>query len=442
MSYEDEAEKSKCAEIFRNVDGLYSFVCYDCGKEYQSSDAIIKHIEVTHNPIEDFDFDSVNVDGYKTETLDMDDAGFLPESPQTTVDYQDDDYDEVKSETGCDSMDNNDETDSAYNKMLYTATADTILKQNDQPKLQISVLHKPLYECDICGKKFTTKTEIRRHLACKDHGDAMQSLVHRCNGCDRPFTSIGRLENHRKRELGKSASNEAPHCKLCNETFAMHCEYKHHIQVMHQDDRTSTCLICDKSFPMQAGLLRHMRTVHMDNGGGGGMECDICHAIIRGGKGNLNQHRQTRHSDRRPFECSVCKKTFKFACYVRLHMRFHEKQKHHQCSLCGKTFYTVAVLNEHIKSHTNARRFKCSQCYKKFMTEQNLQKHYAETHTVIRLVPCALCGKEFRSQKTLKQHLALHSEVKRYQCQYCELRFAQLAGQRSHEKHRHKSIVL
>lgn len=437
----------KCAEIHRNDNGYYYFICYDCGNEYESSDSIIQHIEKSH-----FTIDKNPKIEYKTEThiykLDIQHEEFLQPPSTNEIEEEEIIYEESTTYSddadGCitdDYLEYENDNDHGDGDVIEECdnnqdsnndcTSTTAISQNYY-QLHINILQPQnklaSCECDICGRKFKQKSQIINHM--KIH--SIPPGTYGCERCDRKFQSENHLETHRKNSKNSALESNQSFCEVCNEKYTYMCEYKKHFVIFHQNEGSSECLICDKSYSNSMRLNRHMQGVHIDRP----FECEICHSMIRG-KGNLSQHHKTQHTNERPFVCSVCGKTFKFAHYLRLHMRFHNKEKQYTCSLCDKTFYTAAKANEHMKTHTNARQFKCTKCYKRFMSEDNLQQHMIR-HTFAEKSVCLVCGKEFGSGKTLRQHQQLHSAVKRYGCRHCDSKFAQLAGRRCHERNKHK----
>lgn len=83
----------------------------------------------------------------------------------------------------------------------------------------------PLYECDLCGKKFSTRTEITNHLE-GDHNNALNDEL-KCEICWKKFYTKEKLDKH-KETLHKNgfdcgarcnAETNAFKCGNCNRVF-------------------------------------------------------------------------------------------------------------------------------------------------------------------------------------------------------------------------------
>lgn len=73
------------------------------------------------------------------------------------------------------------------------------------------------------------------------------------------------------------------------------------------------------------------------------------------------------HTDERPHKCHTCGKQFKVVYHLKKHMtNIHvpNRARPFQCSICQKTFFTQGALNRHTSSH--GPKLECAFCSSKF----------------------------------------------------------------------------
>lgn len=222
-----------------------------------------------------------------------------------------------------------------------------------------------------------------------------------------------------------------------------------HKRAVHLTDDFS-CGICFKIFANPKLLKQHSLTHNK-----GEYECKICCARFST-KQNLRYHVLV-HSGEKPFECVVCKVTFRRGDSLRTHLRsdMHLKkaqielqtivndpsvlkrenqetaevepeivQKFFACTQCKKRFTQKALLQRHILSahSTEAKPFKCTYCEKCFSTTVLLSRHEAVHRKEF---CCQDCSQAFSSANALLVHMrSVHLHIYPFACDICEACFA------------------
>jgi len=110
-------------------------------------------------------------------------------------------------------------------------------------------------ECDMCGKSFKTRFNLRRHVQMVH----TQERSHQCKECSALF----KLKSHLKAHVEQVHSAEKSQvCPLCSKRFWSASNLKRHVDEAHLKLRAFTCEHCPKSFSSKYNLDRHVVTTH------------------------------------------------------------------------------------------------------------------------------------------------------------------------------------
>lgn len=154
----------------------------------------------------------------------------------------------------------------------------------------------------------------------------------------------------------------------------------------------------------------------------------------------------------RPFQCTLCTRTFSSMNYLKRHMLSHTNEKPHKCDYCEKRFASRSQLVQHQRIHTNERPYKCKECDMAFRQSGHLIQH-SRAHNSRRLPigvgyertsdsklhVCTVCDKSFSTNRWLKAHTRiLHTGETPYKCKHCCEEFPSHQKYYYHLKSRHE----
>ncbi|RVE63461.1 hypothetical protein OJAV_G00136510 [Oryzias javanicus] len=304
--------------------------------------------------------------------------------------------------------------------------------------------------CPICGKVFSCRSNMNKHLL--THGDKKYT----CEICGRKFFRVDVLRDHihvhfkdialmdeQEREdfikkIGISADDsdetdededeEDPehhkyNCKKCQLSFAKGREYLKHIMEQHKE-KGYGCAICNRHFALKATYNAHL-VIHREQLPDPAVQkyihpCEICGRIFNS-IGNLERHKII-HTGVKSHGCEQCGKSFARKDMLKEHLRVHDDNRDYLCAECGKGMKTKHALRHHMKLHKGIKEYECKECNRKFAQKVNMLKHY-KRHTGIKDFMCELCGKTFSERTTLETHKLIHTVGKTWKCETCDKKY-------------------
>ena len=126
------------------------------------------------------------------------------------------------------------------------------------------------FPCGLCGKSFSQKHSLARHLKSHTSGDG-----HSCFKCKKTFAAVRDLKKHIDIVHFNKAEDYKKECPICHARVQ---QLKTHIRFIHRNEGKSSeyncvCPQCDKTFSNDYKVKRHIQTVHE---GVKNWQCTIC----------------------------------------------------------------------------------------------------------------------------------------------------------------------
>ena len=107
--------------------------------------------------------------------------------------------------------------------------------------------------CHICHTGFASKTNVRRHISEVHDG------VKYCPKLRKKYSEKANLDHH----LLRGVDHRQRHfCQICHTGFTSKASVRRHISGVHDGVRNVLCLICDRPFSFKDTLKKHIIDVH------------------------------------------------------------------------------------------------------------------------------------------------------------------------------------
>lgn len=209
-----------------------------------------------------------------------------------------------------------------------------------------------------------SKSHIRDHL--RSH---TQEKVIACPNCGALFSHKNKFRDHLLRQMDGNDSNPSIALEINEDQEIVN------VKILPDTAQVHKCEDCEKTFH-SASLLREHNRKHYHY-----YKCDIC-GLTTCSASTLKHHKAYRHSDDRPFSCSICPAKFKARSDLRKHAEIHIEDNPFKCNLCDFECRCCHSLANHTKQthYMSNSDYVCHECERKFTRGNNLTRHLTSMH--------------------------------------------------------------
>lgn len=263
------------------------------------------------------------------------------------------------------------------------------------------------FQCTQCPKICTTKITLKRHSAM--HSNERPFMCELCGIRTKSKVSIRRhiIGVHEMKKQKNYKARKPLKCPLCDDKFEKLSKMKRHLNELHAElarsawkrYRSLCCVICYLKFDSTESLEEHLRKFSNTH-----------KRPLLSRRKHIRQYDidnlQHRTKADRPFECNICKNTFKSQNSLNSHTNNHsDKPRPFKCEVkwwilnlicifnvvsfffilfqtCGATYTRSNDLRLHKRrAHTGERSVACTLCFYRCYTQHELNSHLARVHT-------------------------------------------------------------
>ncbi|XP_047999953.1 zinc finger protein Xfin-like [Leguminivora glycinivorella] len=377
-----------------------------------------------------------------------------------------------------------------YLEQLLKETSELSVKFNSDWKRAVIVLDNyekavnskteetDKYICDKCGKDFTQKSFLIKHLKKHKTDLAERKKSFSCPHCNiwpcihkeyilafkeqqelkiKPMSCLcgytfGRTLSCLITHVNKDHLDIKPNTCKCGKSFYLRKQYWKHLEHCNNEH---TCASCFNKFPNLKQLKEHIETCVTEK------PYKVSKCPVRS-KTKVDQSHIVKHTRKlskvkrnRMYQCLICDKVLKTKLQLRSHVNNKHEKKPNLCLYCNKQYNSRQEYLEHVQSdehknniqygfkhhcthcdysantlhmlkahvnriHLNIRPFECEHCQKRYFDITQLRNH-VKSHTGQRkLKVCDICGANLSGPTALKKHRRLHTGENPYSCPYCE----------------------
>ncbi|XP_055595202.1 zinc finger protein 236-like [Uranotaenia lowii] len=269
------------------------------------------------------------------------------------------------------------------------------------------------FMCMLCGLKFTQKVNLRVHTMRVHPKRNIATLTDRlpCPYCPCLFKKLGSLNAHKT----KVHAVLLEQTEQSNDPNQVEEEVVQITAVEQQSEGTEArsgivyqCNTCEGPtlFDSIGQLERHLKEHEDDQKRSPPQTSEIVQSVV---PCRTKTHLEG-YSEKRRFECTICKAAFKQSSHLKQHLKSHYGIKGNRCEICNKTFTTNHTLKVHRASHNQNSQlnYKCDKCLTSFSLHSSLVRHNKLHENPDRSYSCPYCPRVFKWLQNCNTHIKTH----------------------------------
>ncbi|XP_055613042.1 PR domain zinc finger protein 5-like [Uranotaenia lowii] len=251
----------------------------------------------------------------------------------------------------------------------------------------------------LCNSMFDTRIELEEHIQ-EEHAGQRSNNYH----------------------FSKDTDDSGGICPLCLRDFPSPVAYREHIK--SQTSRKHVCPKCNRRFVNRDLLIRHDKYAHHERKSQMDFQCDHCESSFAT-KYTLREHVKRVHENVMPFQCPTCGRAFAKKSSLKQHeLNMHLVEKAFKCAVCPAQFGIKALLQNHLLTHTDKRPYLCEFCDKTYRHGEDRRRHIKTVHFNEKPFQCTMCAMAFVRDRDLRLHMTTHTKVKLHTCQIVGCNFS------------------
>ena len=303
----------------------------------------------------------------------------------------------------------------------------------------LAIAEEQTFECNLCLKIFTCKSNLDRHVSMLHNQSAFSSSRRKKIALS---TRIDRLDGRTTKILEPfPIKKQRNACIYCPRSFKSSWQLRVHTR-LHTGEKPFLCDMCGERFIRRDYLMRHSLKCNPKKGGNDLLPCNKCKDLFP--KESLEVHQidcsnapsvsgdlqKTSESTSNGFSCAYCNSTFLIFSQLQQHFLNAHKQDTVKSpvpttSLQQQLSNIVSIKEEPLEATNDDKQINGDG---KILFDGSTHVDDAEEKPF----PCSFCNLRFKNRSGLSGHLRIHLKSAPFSCLKCKKGFWNKNQQRSH----------